>query len=373
MKSRGMDISNQFGRIIEKASMEQLLTKDEITLLLSVKDEKNLKRLCETARMLRRKYFGNTVFLYGFVYFSTYCRNDCIFCINRFSNQSVHRYRKSKTAILETCSHLEKSGAHCIDLTMGEDPLFYQSDEGFFRLRKIVKEIKQKVNLSLMISPGAVPESVLTDLIEDGVDWYACYQESHNLNLFQRLRPNQDYEYRLNLKYHARALGLLIEEGILLGVGESIKDISESLLEMRRMEAHQIRVMRLIPHNRALLYTKPRSLRKTELIIIAVMRLLFPDRLIPASLDIDGIRGLKMRLDAGANVITSIVPPHMGFSGVAQPTLGINKGDRSVKSVALVLDSCHLESASLKEYKSWVKNEKDEMSSRTTKQVSPIG
>ncbi len=354
-----MNISNQFGHIIEKALMEQLLTVNEISLLLSVKDEENLQRLFEAARTLRKKYFGNSIFLYGFVYFSTYCRNDCIFCINRFSNQSVHRYRKSKSTILETCQHLEKSGIHCIDLTMGEDPLFYQSDEGFFKLREIVKVIKQEVSLPLMISPGAIPKSVLSDLINDGADWYACYQESHNISLFQRLRPNQDYEYRLSLKYHAKELGLLVEEGILIGVGESLEDILESLLEMRRMEAHQVRVMRLIPHKGALLYSQPRSVRKSELVIIAVMRLIFPDRLIPASLDIDGIGGLKMRLDAGANVITSIVPPNLGFSGVAQPTLDIDNGDRSVDSVVTILDHCDLVPASLKEYKRWVKSEKD--------------
>lgn len=48
------------------------------------------------------------------------------------------------------------------------------------------------------------------------------------------------------------------------------------------------------------------------------MRLLFPDKLIPASLDVDGISGLELRLMAGANVVTSIIPPNEGLAGVAQ-------------------------------------------------------
>ena len=75
-----------------------------------------------------------------------------------------------------------------------------------------------------------------------------------------------------------------------------------------------------------------------ELNAIAVMRILFPDRLIPASLDVEGIVGLKTRLNAGANVITSIVPPDRDLAGVAQHELDIGNGNRSVEHVLGMLD-----------------------------------
>ena len=47
------------------------------------------------AREARARSFGDAVFLYGFVYFSTYCRNECAFCFYRADNDESPRYRKS--------------------------------------------------------------------------------------------------------------------------------------------------------------------------------------------------------------------------------------------------------------------------------------
>ncbi len=63
------------------------------------------------------------------------------------------------------------------------------------------------------------------------------------------------------------------------------------------------------------------------------MRLLMPDRLIPASLDVEGIEGLRSRLDAGANVVTSLVPPRSGLCGVAHAEYEVDDGLRTVAEV----------------------------------------
>ena len=69
------------------------------------------------------------------------------------------------------------------------------------------------------------------------------------------------------------------------------------------------------------------------MLTIAAMRLAMPDRFIPASLDVDGIAGLERRLEAGANVVTSIVPPTVGLAGVSQAELDIDEGYRTVHGV----------------------------------------
>ena len=80
------------------------------------------------------------------------------------------------------------------------------------------------------------------------------------------------------------------------------------------------------------------------------MRLALPDRLIPASLDVDGLSGLKQRLDAGANVITSLVPPGQGLAGVAQSSLDIEEGNRTAGSARRILEENELRAATLEEY-----------------------
>jgi len=100
---------------------------------------------------------------------------------------------------------------------------------------------------------------------------------------------------------------------------------------------------------------------KMELIIMAVLRLLFPDRLIPASLDVEGVSGLEKRLEAGANVVTSIVPAGNGLAGVAQNSLDIEDSKRTVAQVEKILLSCgDYEIARPEIYKSWINQRKKE-------------
>jgi methylornithine synthase len=84
------------------------------------------------------------------------------------------------------------------------------------------------------------------------------------------------------------------------------------------------------------------------------MRLLMPDRLIPATLDVEGIKGLKARLEAGANVVTSIIPSVEKLAGVAQSTLDIEQGLRSVPAVEKILREMNLSVASNDDYNTWI-------------------
>jgi methylornithine synthase len=242
---------------------------------------------------------------------------------------------------------------------MGEDPLYFTRGAGWAGLVDLAGEIKEDTGLPVMISPGVVPGNALSDFARAGVDWYACYQETHNRRLFEYLRPGQSYEARMNRKFSARRLGLLVEEGIMTGVGETLDDIAESIEAMRRLEAQQVRVMSFNPQDGTPMAGRPSPFRLRELRILAVMRLVFPDRLIPASLDIDGRGYLKDRLYAGANVVTSLIPPALGLSGVSQATLDIDEGNRTLEGIRPLLGAAGLELAGADEYQNWVRREKE--------------
>jgi len=345
-------------QVLSKSRNGEPLTKGEIRSLLDLKSEGDLARLFHRAREIRCHHFGETIFLYGFVYFSTWCQNDCIFCQYRKSNPLARRYRKGKREILEIAGRLAESGVHLIDMTMGEDPFFYPDGQGTDGLVDLVTAVKAQTGLPLMVSPGVIPRETLRDFYAAGVDWYACYQETHNRKLFRRLRPDQDYDERLARKIEARQMGLLIEEGILTGAGDATDDIVTSIGVMKSLGAHQIRVMTFVPQKGTPLQNVPVPFPRRELVIIAVMRLLFPDRLIPASLDVGGIGGLQDRLLAGANVVTSLIPPHTGLVGVSQSALDIEEGYRTVKGVVAVLENLGLKMATRGEYTRWVFHEK---------------
>ena len=319
--------------IIMKLKNQGSLNKEEIAELLSANDDDS-EIIYEAARETRKRYFGNRIFLYGFVYFSTWCRNDCNFCYYRKSN-SIERYRKEPDEIIEIASRLSESGVHLIDLTMGEDLRYHK--EAFDSVLNMIRQIKGITGLPVMISPGVVDDAIIDRFAEENVEFYALYQETHNRELFKNLRIGQDYDERMHAKLYAKEKGMYIEEGIMTGIGETVSDLADSILLMSSIGAKQLRVMSFVPQAGIPMEHNGTPERSIELKVISVLRLLNPDVLIPASLDVDGIAGLKDRINAGANVVTSIIPPASGLAGVAQNSMDINEGGRTVKGASAIL------------------------------------
>lgn len=357
LKKDGKEVSNmELAKVLEKAEKEERLSEEEVLYLLKQQTEENVQQIFQTARKIRNNHFENQVFAYGFVYFSTFCKNNCTFCYYRENNQKPPRYRKTKKEIVETAVQLKESGVHLIDLTMGEDPYFTVHKE---ELVDIVSSVKQATGLPIMISPGVISDQMIDQLQDAGADWYALYQETHNRELYNKMRLKQDYDVRMHAKEYAKKQGMLIEEGLLAGIGDTKRDALDSFEEMKRLGASQVRTMTFVPQDGTPMEKTPQNSFLSELLNIAVMRILFPDKLIPASLDVDGLAGLKDRLQAGANVITSIIPPQEGFLGVANAETDIDQGYRTIEGIQETLKECGLNLASAEEYKQWVAKEKE--------------
>lgn len=339
MKNYETNLDNVLKKVKDRKQVE----KSEIVALLSPNSQEDMEKLYVAARATRKEIFEDKVFLYGFVYFSTFCRNDCNFCYYRKSN-SIERYRKTPDEIVELAKMLAASGVNLIDLTMGEDMQYHNED--FESILEVARRTKKETGLPIMISPGLISNSLIEKFADLGAEWYALYQETHNRELYGRLRINQSYDERMNAKLYAKEKGMHIEEGLLVGVGETIEDIADSIIEMGKEGARQIRVMSFVPQKGIPMEHQITPSRDLEYNVIAAMRILYPEALIPASLDVDGISGLRARMNSGANVITSIIPPMEGLMGVAQNTMDVDDGGRSVPEVLSILKDMGLKSAS---------------------------
>jgi methylornithine synthase len=304
----------------------------DLEILLGISDPDLAGEVFAAAREARAARFGDGVFLYGFVYFSTYCRNECAFCYYRADNELSPRYRKTAAEVVAICEDLAASGVDLLDLTMGEDPAIHD-EPGYRALLDLVAAVRVAAGLPVMVSPGVVPGPALRDLRAAGADWYALYQETHTPELYAGLRVGQAFEARVAARRAARRAGLLVEDGILTGIGDTAADRARSVAAMRDAAWEQVRVMTFVPQAGTPLADRRPAGDLPELLTIAVLRLALPDRLIPASLDVDGIRGLERRLAAGANVVTSIVPPTSGLAGVSNAVLDIDEGHRTVAGV----------------------------------------
>jgi methylornithine synthase len=354
-------------RLLAEARKGAGLDDEEVRVLLGLTEDADVERLFQAARDQREAVFGTDVFLYGFIYFSTFCRNDCRFCLFRSSNRGHPRYRKTREEVLAAATHLAASGVHAIDLTLGEDPdLLASGTSGAEEIAALAGAVRIATHgCPVMVSPGPAGPEALQRYAAGGVEWYACYQETHCRALFEQLRPGQSFDARWQAKLDAQRLGLLVEEGILCGVGEDMQAIAESIAWMRKLHADQVRVMTFIPQPGTPMATRPAPDFRRELHVLAVMRLAFPDALIPASLDVEGLDGLKRRLDAGANVVTSLIAPDAGMQGVANAGLDVGSARRTVPAVLPVLRFCGLNPARKASFRQWMETRRRGAGGRT--------
>ncbi len=315
--------------IAERLAAGGQATDQELAALITAEGEER-EAVFEQARKVRDREFGRKTYLYGFVYFSTYCRNECSFCYYRKSN-GIDRYRKTKDEILDLAKEIKAAGINLADLTMGEDPFMIRNNyENFIDL---VKSIRDEVGLSIMASPGAVPQEDFPKLRDAGADIMACYQETYNRRLFADRRLAQDFDYRRNQKVWAMQNGMLAEDGMMVGIGETVEDRVQAIREMIALDCAQVRAMTFVPQEGTPMEQSGTVDTVNELLCLAAMRLLRHDVLIPATLDVEGIAGMETRLNAGANVVTSIIPATSDLAGVAQSDMDIVEGHRGCEYV----------------------------------------
>ncbi len=318
------------------------LSDDDLRELLLISDPEELDQLYTVAAAVRDHFFGNKVFLYSFVYFSTYCKNKCAFCYYNRCND-IHRYRLSLEDIRKICRSIKDEGVHMIDLTMGEDPYYHNHPE---RLVEMVRAVKEDTGMPIMISPGVVSNETLEQLKQNGANFLALYQETYDRELYKRLRVEQSFRERINCRSYAGQIGYCTEDGMLTGVEPDIDSTITSLRGMQAANTDMVRVMTFIPQKGTPLETNEFFNCSRELQIISILRLLFPKKLIPASLDLEGIDGMVDRLNAGANVVTSIISSDSSLEGVVNYDREHSERNRDVASVVERLATMGMEPAS---------------------------
>jgi methylornithine synthase len=345
--------------IIDSAAARTGIPPSAMVRLLDSPTPGLLDRLFAAARRQREMHVGNRVFFYGLLRVSTYCRNRCSFCYCRKTNNRVARYRKTPAEVARFSRQLARCGVHLINLTAGVDPVFFNDDpHGFSPLVEMVRLVREQTGLPVMISFGALSGSMLERMQAAGADWFACYQDTFNRQLFEQLRVGQDFTARYHTKVLAKSKGMLVEEGILCGIGETSRDIMDAFAAMRRLDADQVRAMTFIPQaGTPLRDDNPASFLR-ELVVIALLRIVFPDLLIPASLEAGGVDGLRRRLDAGANVVDALVPAGEGLAGMICNQRCLETDRPVVGGIAPILNAGGLEPASAGDYRRWLERRK---------------
>ena len=130
--------------LIQQLEEERTLPRKELTVLLEEHTPEDDRYLYERADRLRRLSFGNQIYIRGLIEFSSYCKNDCLYCGLRRSNSHAERYRLTSEEILDCCRVGYQLGFRTFVLQSGEDGWYTDR-----RMCDLIAAIKQETRFGV--------------------------------------------------------------------------------------------------------------------------------------------------------------------------------------------------------------------------------
>ena len=294
-------ISECKNRVLSK----QILTERMTNQLFNVEDNV-LSRLSDAANEITRTFQGSKIDVEQLANIKkNYCSEDCTFCSqSAFFDTGIDKYQlMSAEEVVRQATDAKKAGAHSYCLVAAwREP----TDKDFDKVCHIIKEVNEKVGISLECSLGFLTIQQATKLKELGVIRY-----NHNLETseskFPEICTTHTYQDRIDTLHTARKAGLELCTGGIIGMGETRKQREELVQAISKLNPEEVTVNLLVafPGTPLELQT-PLSLEEI-LRVFAVLRFLLPKSIIKISggrevnLNDDG----KELLLSGANGIIS--------------------------------------------------------------------
>jgi len=291
--------------LIDKLETQKLLSREEFKQLLSCDDE----YLFERARFTAQKIYGKSIYMRGLIEFTNYCKNDCLYCGLRAGNKNADRYRLSKQQILDCCENGHALGFRTFVLQSGEDPV-YTDDI----LVEIVSEIKAAYpDCAVTLSIGERSYESYERLRKAGADRYLLRHETANDEHYGSLHPSSMSPVnRKQCLYDLKKLGYQIGCGFMVGSPNQTMDhIVDDLLFIKELKPHMVGIGPFIPHSDTPFKDKKTGDLHLTLNILAILRLMQPNLLLPATTALGTIdsRGRELGILAGANVVMPNLSP----------------------------------------------------------------
>src|SRR5512147_3090817 len=231
--------------LAEKALRDEPLARAESQAVLDTPDDE-LLALLHAAFQVRSKYFGRTVRLQMLQNAkSGACQEDCHYCSqSAVSTAPIERYNLlPQKQMIEGARQAAASKAqrYCIVIS-GRSPLDREIDE----IAGAVRAIKQEIPIQICCSLGLMNEQQATRLKAAGVD-----RVKHNLNTSEAFHSSicttHTFRDRLSTIQSARAAGLEICSGGIVGMGEKDEDLIDLAMALREVTPNSIPLNMLHP------------------------------------------------------------------------------------------------------------------------------
>ncbi len=291
-----MDLTQR--ALIEKAETAHQLTEEELVALLSASGAET--ELAAAADRVRCATVGDEVHLRGLIEFSSYCRQNCLYCGLRRDNKKAQRYRLTRPEIVALAEKAQAAGYPTVVMQSGEDAWFTAE-----RLADIVREVK-RLGLTVTLSVGERTTDEYRILREAGTDRFLLRIETTDREIYERLDPGMSFENRLRCLADLKKLGYEVGTGCLVGLpGQTAETLARDILFFQKIDADMVGIGPLVPNGDTPLGNEPPGDMRLVRRMVSAIRLLLPEANIPATTAMEtlqpGARELMLR--SGANVM----------------------------------------------------------------------
>lgn len=303
-------MANRLQSISQKVMDGEKITKEEALFLY----DQPLEKLCTYADQIRRHFCADQFDICTIINAkSGHCSENCKFCAQSAHNHtgtSEYPLLSGDEIVAQAKINKEQSMLRYSLVTSGKR----LSDTEVDRMCDVIQRICAEVGIAVCVSFGLLTEEQFRKLKEAGVSRVHNNLETSHQN-FPNICTTHTFDDKIQAIRAARAAGLSVCSGGIMGLGESVEDRIDMAFTLRDLEIKSVPVNMLNPipgtpfeHNPVLTQDDMRR-------IVAVYRFILPD----ASIHLAGGRGLLP--DKGKSCFTS--GANAAISGDMLTTAGI--------------------------------------------------
>ena len=323
-------------RLIDKLAAQHDLSDDEFLSLIMMDDAEAEEYLAVKADEARQKIYGRDVYIRGLIEFTNYCKNDCFYCGIRKSNSCAQRYRLTQQQIMDCCREGYELGFRTFVLQGGDDPYFTAQ-----RIADIVKEIKVKYpDCAVTLSVGERDMNTYQQWFDAGADRYLLRHETADKDLYSNLHPeDMSWENRLDCLDNLKKIGYQVGCGFMVQTpGQTAEIILKDLRYIQKLQPHMVGIGPYIPHKDTPMKDCAAGTAELTLRLLAIIRLMLPQVLLPATTALGTIKGdgRQLGMKHGANVVMPNLSPTDVRSKYLLYNNKIATGEEAAESLALL-------------------------------------
>ena len=295
--------------IIDSLYKKQEASREDLLWLIENRSTDISQALFERAAAVARAHFGNKIYVRGLIEMTNYCRNDCYYCGIRRSNAAAQRYRLTEEDIMQCCEAGYGLGFRTFVLQGGED-MYYTDD----MMAEIISAIRTKYpDCAITLSLGEKTRESYQRLYDAGANRYLLRHETATPEHYAKLHPAE-----LSLASRIECLRSLKEIGYQVGCGsmvgspyQTLDNIVSDLLFIKGFAPQMVGMGPFIPHHDTPFAHEKAGTAELTLFLLAIVRLMNPKVLLPATTALGTIEdnGRELGVLAGCNVVMPNLSP----------------------------------------------------------------